>query len=200
MESRSITKMVREGKLKLIIGYKDNPVPSHILYANDIMIFCKGINSNIQNLTDLFIKYAQVSSQCVNRAKSSIYAGAISNYRLSSIATQIGFNIGSLPFTYLGVPVFKGKPKNSYFQPLVDRIKLKCSAWKAFLLPMAGRVQLVKSVIQRMLLHCISVYSFPVNLIKDIDRWMRNFVWSWDVKSWDVNQRKLVTDAWHKVC
>jgi len=192
--SRSITKMVREGHLKLIIGSRDNLVPSHILYADDIMIFCKGINSNIQNLTDLFIKYAQVSGQCVNPAKSSILGGAISNYRLSSIATQIGFKIGSLPFTYHGVPIFKGKPKISYFQPLADRIKLKFSAWKTSLLSMVGRVQLVKSVIQSMLLHSISVYSFPVKLIKDIERWMRNFVWSGD-----VNQRKLVTVSWHKV-
>jgi len=134
--NRSITKMVREGQLKLILGSRDNPVPSHILYADDIMIFCKGIHSNIQNLTDLFIKYAQVSGQCVNPSKSSIYGGAISNHRLSSIATQIGFKIGSLPFTYLGVPIFKGKPKTFYFQPLVDRIKLKFSSWKASLLSM----------------------------------------------------------------
>lgn len=193
--SRSITKLVREGKLKPILGSRDNTVPSHILYADDIMIFCKGTSSNIQNLTNLFVKYAQVSGQCVNPNKSSIYAGAIPHQRLTSIASNIGFNIGSLPFTYLGVPIFKGKPKTVHFQSLVDRIKLKLSAWKASLLSIAGRVQLVKSVIQSMLLHCISIYSFPVKLIKDIERWMHNFVWSGD-----VNKRKLVTVAWHKVC
>jgi len=87
---------------------------------------------------------------------------------LQAIATNIGFNIGTLPFIYLGVPIFKGKPKIAYFQPLVHRIKLKFSAWEASLISIAGRVQLVKSVIQSMLLHCISIYSFLVKLIKEI--------------------------------
>ncbi|MCH91017.1 putative ribonuclease H protein [Trifolium medium] len=60
---------------------------------------------------------------------------------------------------------------------------------------MAGRVQLIRSVIQGMMMHTISVYSWPLSLIKDIERCMRNFIWNGD-----VNQRKLVTVAWHRVC
>ncbi|GAU22526.1 hypothetical protein TSUD_296460 [Trifolium subterraneum] len=60
---------------------------------------------------------------------------------------------------------------------------------------MAGRMQLIKSVIQGMVLHTISVYSWPSSLLKDLEKWIRNFLWSGD-----VNQRKLVTVAWHKVC
>jgi len=45
------------------------------------------------------------------------------------------------------------------------------------------------------LLHCITIYPRPVNLIKDIEKWMRNFIWSGH-----VNKRKLVTVAWHKNC
>jgi len=102
----------------------------------------------------------------------------------------IGFNIGSIPFTYLGVPIIKGKPKTLYFQPLVDKVKLKLSAWKASLLSNAGRIQLVKSVVQSILLDCLSIYSLLVQLIKDMERWMRNIIWSGY-----VNKRKLVTVA-----
>jgi len=193
--SRSTTKLVREGKLKLILGSRNNPVPSHILYADDIMLFCKASNSNIQALTNLFQKYAQISGQFVNPQKSFIYAGSINHHRLLNIATSTGFNIGSLPFTYLGVPIFRGKPKTIHLQPYVDKVKTKLSSWKASLLSIAGRVQLVKSVAQSILLHCVSIYSWPVKLIKDVERWMRNFIWSGD-----VNQRKLVTVPWKKVC
>jgi len=108
---------------------------------------------------------------------------------------MIGFKIGTLPFTYLGVPIFKGKPKKSYFQPIADKVKVKLAAWKSSLLSMVGRVQLIKSVIQSMLIHCLSIYSWPVSLIKDVERWIRNFLWSGD-----IHQKKLVTVAWHKVC
>lgn len=53
----------------------------------------------------------------------------------------------------------------------------------------------MKSVIHSMLVHCITIYSWPVHLIKDLERWMKNFIWSGD-----VNKRNLVTVAWHKVC
>lgn len=56
-------------------------------------------------------------------------------------------------------------------------------------------MQLIRSVIQSLLLHCISIYSWPTTLIKDLEKWMRNFIWSGD-----VNTRKLVTVAWHKTC
>ncbi|KAK2369004.1 hypothetical protein QL285_082161 [Trifolium repens] len=96
---------------------------------------------------------------------------------------------------YLGIPIFKGKPKVSYLQPVADKIKAKLASWKASLLSIAGRVQLVKSVIQGMLVYSISIYSWPISLLKGLERWIKNFIWSGD-----ISQRKLVTVAWKKVC
>jgi hypothetical protein len=72
-------------------------------------------------------------------------------------------------FFFFPNTIFKGKPKKIHFQPIADKIKLKLSAWKASLLSMAGRVQLVKSVIQGMLIHTISIYAWPVSLPKDLE-------------------------------
>jgi hypothetical protein len=129
----------------------------------------------------------------VNASKSTIYAGSIPQARVHQIALFLGFTIGSLPFIYLGVPIFKGKPKSIYLQPIADKIKSKLAAWKASLLSIAGRVQLVKSVIHSMLIHSISIYSWPTSLLKDLERWMKNFIWSSD-----LNQRRLVTVGWKK--
>jgi len=111
------------------------------------------------------------------------------------LANNLGVNIDSLPLTYLGVPIFEGGPKYVYFQPIADKIKNKLVAWKASLLSIAGRVLLIKSVIQGMLIHCITIYSWPVKLLKDFEKWMRNFIWIGD-----INQGKLVTIAWNQVC
>jgi len=107
----------------------------------------------------------------------------------------IGFNTGQLPFNYLGVPIFKGKPKSIHFQPTTDKIKLKLGAWKASLLSIPGRVQLVKLVIQGMIIHSITVYAWPIALLRDLERCIKNFIWSGD-----TTQRKLVTVAWKKIC
>jgi len=80
----------------------------------------------------------------MNLNKSSIFAGGISDARLNQMVDLLGFSVGNHPFTYLGAPIFKGKPKKIYFQPIADKIKLKLANWKASLLTIAGRVQLVK--------------------------------------------------------
>lgn len=118
------------------------------------MVFCKGKNSSLLALKDLFTRYAACSVQIINTNKSSIYSGGISNDRINSIVNMLGFQIGSLPFNYLAAPIFRGRPKVIYLQPIVDKIKGKLATWKASLLSMVGRIQLVKSVIQNVhLLH-----------------------------------------------
>jgi hypothetical protein len=100
-----------------------------------------------------------------------------------------------LPFIYLGVPIFKGKPKTAYFQPLVDKIKIKLASWKASLLSYAGRCQLIKSVVQSMMIYSITIYSWPISLIKELEKYLRNFLWSGN-----LNIRKFVTVSLKTVC
>ena len=56
----------------------------------------------------LFNSYAIILEQRISLAKSTIYSGSILNARLDLISNFMGFNKGSLPFLFLGVPVFKG--------------------------------------------------------------------------------------------
>lgn len=159
------------------------------------MIFCKGKISSIHALMQLFNSYAQASGQMINPSKSIVFYGSISTFRINQIVDLIGFSKGSLPFNYLGVPIFKGKPKRCHLQPIADKIKSKLASWKASLLSIAGRVTMVKSVIQSMLVHSISIYSWPKKLLNDIELWTRNFIWSGD-----VSKRKLLTVSWKKSC
>jgi hypothetical protein len=46
-----------------------------------------------------------------------------------------------------------------------------------------------------MLIYSITTYSLPVSLIKELERYMRNFIWSGDLMV-----RKNVTFSWSKVC
>ncbi|CAK8542751.1 unnamed protein product [Lathyrus sativus] len=148
--SRGISNLVEQGSLNLIKGPRGSLVPSHVLYADDIMLFCKAKPYNMEALKSLFLKYAQCSCQHVNPHKFIIYAGSTTSSRFTLLAQTLGFKEGQLLFSYLGISIFRGKPKAVYFQPLVDRVKAKLSNWKASLLSMAGRVQTIKSVIHEL--------------------------------------------------
>lgn len=49
--------MVNSGLLKPMSSPKGFATPSHTLYADDILFFCKGTKKNIEVLMDLFHSY-----------------------------------------------------------------------------------------------------------------------------------------------
>ncbi|GAU40289.1 hypothetical protein TSUD_362690 [Trifolium subterraneum] len=175
--SRGLTKLVNDGHLKLIKGTITNNVPSHILYADYVMLFCKGTTANFKVLTYFFARYAQISGQFVNPQKSTIFVGVMSHARVHHIAQSLGFSVGTLPFIYLGVPIFKGKPKSIHFAPLLDKIKLKLAKWKASLLSYVGRVQLLKSVIQKLQLAFPQLLSHLQHISIPIDDKEDELIW-----------------------
>lgn len=193
--SRSISKLVDQGELLPITSPRVYKVPSHVLYVDDILIFCRGTKRNLECLMSLFKRYSEASGQHVSCEKSKVYSGGIPHNRLQNIIDIVGFGIGHLPFMYLGVPLFRGKPRKVFLQPIADKIKAKLATWKGLLLSIMGRVQLVKSVIHSMLIYSFHVYSWPVSLLNLIDKWKRNFIWSGN-----VNVRKIVTVSWFTMC
>jgi len=90
--------------------------------------------------------------------------------REQMLRDMLGFSVGTIPFTYLGCPVFKGKPKSVYFLANSDKIKMKLATWKGSLLSIMGRVQLVKSIIHGMLVYSFHVYMWPRRLLNDLDK------------------------------
>lgn len=176
-------------------GPRGYQTPSHVFYVDDIMIFCRGTTRNLHALIMLLNIYREASGHLISPAKCKFYPGSIPTWWIRNIASLLGFSMGRPPFVYLGVPIFVGKPRRAHLQPLADRIKSKMAKWKGSLLSIMGRVQLVKSIIQGMLVYSFHIYVWPKSLLKSIDTWINNFIWSGDVST-----RKLVTVAWHKLC
>lgn len=94
---------------------------SHVLFADDVFIFCRGDSHSLNNLVAFINSYSEASGQLVNKSQSSYFLGKNSMHRKDIVASILGFNEGSLPFTYLGVPVFKGIPTRYFLQPIAVR-------------------------------------------------------------------------------
>jgi hypothetical protein len=110
---------------------------------------------------------------------------------INMIADLLGFSVGTIPFQYLGCNIFQGKPKVIHFRMIADKIKNKLATWKGRILSIMGRVQLVKSIIHGMLVYSFHVYLWPRRLLRLLDSWIKNFIWSGDVLT-----RKVCTVAW----
>ncbi|XP_071727247.1 uncharacterized protein [Rutidosis leptorrhynchoides] len=87
------------------------------------------------------------------------------------------FEEGTLPVRYLGVPLISSRLLNRDCKPLVEMVKNRIQDWKNKFLSFTGRVQLISSVLVSMQVYWYSVFIVPDNVIKDIEKMMRGFLW-----------------------
>ncbi|XP_062013933.1 uncharacterized protein LOC133730332 [Rosa rugosa] len=178
--SRGLTKLAEDGRTDLMSAPLGITPPSHVLFADDIMVFMRGTKRSLRNLMLFMEEYGLNSGQRINRAKSLVFLGKYASRRRFIIRKFLGVKQGSLPFTYLGVPIFQGRPKKLYFQAIADRVRCKLASWKGSLLSQAGRIQLIQSVIQGILVYSFQIYEWPTCLLRDLQSCIRNFFWTGD--------------------
>ena len=105
------------------------PCPTHLLYADDVLIFYRATKSNVTLLSKVFSQYGALSGQWVNWDKSDLFVGNfISSIHVTNIHSCIGVRSRMMPFIYLGVPIFYGAPKVCWLKPIADHILSKFEA------------------------------------------------------------------------
>ncbi|XP_057808475.1 uncharacterized protein LOC131022952 [Salvia miltiorrhiza] len=170
--------------------------PTHLLYADDILLFCKASVKNARKIKEILDLYGELSGQICNPKKSHVFFGSgVSNVMKNGVVRNLGFALGSLPVTYLGVPIFHGRIRASHFMGIHDRIVNKFSNWKGLQLSMAGRICLVRSVIQSSVTHSKMIYRWLKSLIYSLDKKCRNFIWTGN-----VDKKPSCPVSWSRVC
>lgn len=111
---------------------------SHLMYADDVVIFTNGGRKSIRCLLNILCKYEDWSGQMICKEKM---ASSIINFPWlkDELLKEYGLK---LPFKYLGVPIVLGRLKTSDLEELVSKVHKKISNWKIRLLSMGERVWL----------------------------------------------------------
>ncbi|GJU41837.1 RNA-directed DNA polymerase, eukaryota, reverse transcriptase zinc-binding domain protein, partial [Tanacetum coccineum] len=102
---------------------------------------------------------------------------------------------GKLPVRYLGVPLIAKRLGVNECGCLVDKIKSRIHNWKNRYLSYARRLQLIAVVLESIHVYWASVFLIPSTIIKDINRILKNFIWSQSAKN---NGKAKV--AWSYIC
>ncbi|KAL9293808.1 putative reverse transcriptase domain-containing protein [Arabidopsis thaliana] len=119
---------------------------SHLMFADDVMIFCDGSSSSLHEIYETLDDFAGWSGLHLNREKTLLFHAGLSLFQIREISAY-GFPEGSLHVRYLGLPLMSRKLKISEYSPLLDKIKGKFRNWAVKSLSFAGRTQLIASVI-----------------------------------------------------
>ncbi|GJU17368.1 RNA-directed DNA polymerase, eukaryota, reverse transcriptase zinc-binding domain protein [Tanacetum coccineum] len=127
--------------------------------------------------------FCNMSGLKPNLGKSTAFFGNIKDHVNQAILAILTFKVGSLPVSYLGVPLVSKQIGINDCKRLTDKIKERVLNWKNKMLTYAGRLQLIASVLFVIHMYWASVLMLPKTVIKDIDRILKGFLWNqWDLK------------------
>jgi len=110
------------------------------------------------------------------------------------LSNTFGCQLGSFPFTYLGLPMGTTKPKVDDYMPLMDRTERRLTSTSAFL-TQAGRLQLVNSVLSSLPTYAMCSLKISVVVLEFIDRARRHCLW----RGSDTNAKGKSLEASPKV-
>lgn len=120
---------------------------SHLLFADDSLVFTKASVDSCKNLKAIFDCYAAASGQLFNFEKSSlVFSGSIPKDRAEAIKNIFQLNVVSRHGKYLGLPSMVGRKKTSFFNEVKLKVVSKIASWQHRLFSSGGKEVLIKAV------------------------------------------------------
>ncbi|XP_077232361.1 uncharacterized protein LOC143869152 [Tasmannia lanceolata] len=172
-----LTEAISSGALTSPFSTENLPI-SHLFYADDVMLFADASVANAIKIKECLDRFKNCTGLEANFNKSEIiFAGC--NHRLKGhIRRVLQMNEGALPMKYLGLPLTSGRLTNGDCIPLISKIRGRIASWTNRFLSKAGRVELIKSVLNSFSVYWSSAFRLPMGVLNEIDKIMRIFVWA----------------------
>ncbi|GAA0164352.1 hypothetical protein LIER_20010 [Lithospermum erythrorhizon] len=159
-------------------------------FADDVLVFSSGSKRALTKVMSFLEHYQLVSGEQINREKSSwVTSNKATPARCSIIQRATSFRKGTLPFNYLGIPIFKGKKQIFLFDDLIEKIRGKLHSWSSNFLCFGGRIILLQSVLTTLPIYYLQVMQMPEALYNKIEKLFNTFLWD-----------GMIWYKWSKVC
>lgn len=153
-------------------------VITHLCFADDLLVFMKGDARSANSLATALTSFSNRTGLVVNHRKSNIFLSSVDDITSYSIKYVPGFEVGTLPMRYLGLPLLSTRLSHQDCIPLVDKVKSRIQSWKARDLAYAGMVLLIQAVLSSMLIFWTSCFVLPRRTINELNNIFRKFLWA----------------------
>ncbi|GAA0163890.1 hypothetical protein LIER_39678 [Lithospermum erythrorhizon] len=148
---------------------RESPSISHILFADDTMIFCRATLEEAKVVMNILREYEAVSGQMIN-IKCSISSSPRTGGRMrGDILVVLGMKEVRDQDKYLGLPSHIGRTKKEIFPYIVGRVEERPRGWKGKLLSQAGKEILIKSVLSAIPNYVMNCFKLPLGIIDNLN-------------------------------
>jgi len=144
-----LNKAMSQGLITSPLQVQSNHDFPMVQYADDTLVLIQADTRQLLCLKALRKTFASATRLKVNYQKSALIPLNILEGRVHLFSGLLNCSRGSLPFTYLGMPLGLHKPSVEQCLPLIYRIAKKIAGLAIFMTT-AGRLLLVKSVLASM--------------------------------------------------
>ena len=142
---------------------------SHLLFADDILIFCDVELTQIANLRVILARFEEVSGLRINLGKSELVpVGGVPN--LEALVGLVGCGQSSLPLKYLGLPLDVKFKDLFVWNPILERMERRLAGWKRMYLSKRGKVTLIKSSLLSLPTYFLSLLPLPGKVAKRMEK------------------------------
>ena len=149
---------------------------SHLLFVDDTLAFCEASQEQMVFLSWLLMWFEAILGLSINLDKSEILlVGRVENVEL--LALKFGCNVGTLPFTYLGLPL--GAPHKSVvvWDGMEEMMWKILALWKIQYISKGERITLIRSTLVSMLIYLMSLMHMPRIVKLRLKKIQMDFLW-----------------------
>ncbi|KAA3459484.1 reverse transcriptase [Gossypium australe] len=138
-----------EGSLKGVKASRSGPKISHLLFADDCILFSDASSRGAIVLKEILKKYRSSSEQSVNFDKSTVFFSTNTlEIERNLVINILGVRSSNNPKRYLGLPNMVGRKKKESFQILKDKMKQRIDHWSTRHLSQGRKEIFIKSILQ----------------------------------------------------
>ena len=169
------------------------PGVSHLLIADDTMLFFKAEEEHAKKVHEVLLTYERATGQCINQAKcSALFGSSCTVDSQEKVRTILHVDLVTFEEKYLGLPTPDGRMNRGKFQNLQSRLLKRIIAW-GDTLSLAGKETMINPMAQAIPTYIMGVCQLPMSVCDDLNRMVRNFWWGSK-----HGQRKTHWRAWEK--
>ena len=133
---------------------------SHLLFVDDTLVFCQASQDHLTYLSWLLMWFEAMLGLRINLEKSELIpVGRVEN--IDDFALDFGCRVGSLPSTYLGLPLGALFKSVIVWDGVEERFCRRLAMWKRQYISKGGRTTLIRSTSSNLPIYFMSLLCLP---------------------------------------